>query len=136
MANLERGALPRIVHFEADSFDMATDNCASRTCTPFLTYLYEFESVDNATLTGVGTGRVTHMGKAEYVFLADDGKNVVVDDHKVLVCPNLPSQICSELGQSNGGLSRRTRQDAYQIRRPTQLDKDQPKQSETINFPS
>ncbi len=70
MAKQERRApLPRIVDFEADAFDMATNDCASRTWTPFLIYLYEFESVDNATLTGVGTGRVIHMGKAKYVFL-------------------------------------------------------------------
>jgi hypothetical protein len=48
---------------------MAIDNCASRTCIPYFSDLYEVESVDNATLTGVGTGRVTHMGKARYVFL-------------------------------------------------------------------
>jgi hypothetical protein len=95
MVKLERGPSPPVVDFEADAFDMATDNCASKTCTAFLTDLYEVEPVDNSTLTGVGTGQVTHMGKAKYVFLDDDGKDVVVDDHEVIVCPNLPSQILS-----------------------------------------
>jgi hypothetical protein len=36
------------------------------------------------------------MGKAKYVFLDDDGKDIVVDDqHAVIVCPNLPSRILS-----------------------------------------
>jgi hypothetical protein len=74
---------------------MATNNCASKTYTPFLTYLYEVERVNNATLTGVGTGRVTHMGKAKYIFLDDDGEDVIVDDHGVIVCLNLPSRILS-----------------------------------------
>jgi hypothetical protein len=95
MAQLERESFPRVVNFEADAFDMATDNCASRTCTPYFSDLYEVESVDNATLTGVGTGRVTHMGKARYVFLDGNGKEILIDDHKVIVCPNLPSRILS-----------------------------------------
>jgi hypothetical protein len=39
MAKLERGASPCIATFEADAFNMATNNCASNTCTPFLTDL-------------------------------------------------------------------------------------------------
>jgi hypothetical protein len=35
------------------------------------------------------------MGKARYVFLDDDGKEILIDDHKVIVCPNLPSGILS-----------------------------------------
>ena len=95
MADLEQGASPRVIDFEADAFDMAADNCASKTCTPHLSDLYDFRSVDNATLTGVGTGRVTHIGKAKYVFLDDKGSEILVDDHEVLVCPNLPSRILS-----------------------------------------
>jgi hypothetical protein len=95
MAKLERGPSPPVVDFEADAFNMATNNCASKTCTPFLADLYKVESVDNAALTGVGTGQVTHMGKAKYVFLDDDGKDVAADDHEVIVCPNLPSRILS-----------------------------------------
>jgi hypothetical protein len=116
MANLEQGASPRIVDFEADAFNMATDNCALRTCTPFLTDLYKFESVDNATLTGVGTGRVTHMGKAKYVFLDDDGKDVIVDDHEVLVCPNLPSRILSVPNWANQMEARHGEQDKTHIK--------------------
>jgi hypothetical protein len=95
MAKLEQGASPRVIDFDADAFDMATDNCASKTCTPHLSDLYDFRSVDNATLTGVGTGQVTHIGKAKYVFLDDNGREILVDDHEVLVCPNLPSRILS-----------------------------------------
>jgi hypothetical protein len=97
MAQLERGSSPRVVDIEADAFDMATNNCASRTCTPHFLDLYEVESVDNARLTSLGTGKVTHMGKARYVFLDDDGKEIIIDDHKVIVCPNFPSRILSIL---------------------------------------
>jgi hypothetical protein len=35
------------------------------------------------------------MGKAKYIFLHVDGKEVIVDDYEVIVCPNLPSRILS-----------------------------------------
>jgi hypothetical protein len=42
MAELEQGASPRVIDIDADAFDMATDNCASKTCTPHLSDLYDF----------------------------------------------------------------------------------------------
>jgi hypothetical protein len=95
MAKLEEGASPCFIDFDADAFDMATDNWASKTCTPHLSDLYNFPSANNATLTGVGTDQVTHIGKAKYVFLDDNGREILVDDHEVLVCPNLLSRILS-----------------------------------------
>jgi hypothetical protein len=58
---------------------------------PFFTDLYKIKSVNNATLTGVRMGGVTHIGKAKYIFWDDEGNDIVVDDYEVLVCPNLPS---------------------------------------------
>jgi hypothetical protein len=35
MAKMESESSPRLTDFNADAFDMAADNCASKTCTPY-----------------------------------------------------------------------------------------------------
>jgi hypothetical protein len=40
MSKLESKCSPRISDFDADAFDMATDKCASKTCTPFDSDIY------------------------------------------------------------------------------------------------
>jgi hypothetical protein len=98
MAKQERRApLPRIVDFEADAFDLATDNRASKTCTLFFTDLYEVKSVDNATLTaGVGMGEVTSCGQGQVHLSGQRFKKVIVNDYGVVgVCPSLSPRILS-----------------------------------------
>jgi hypothetical protein len=67
MAELEHKSSARVIDFDADAFDVATDNCASKTSTPFLSDLYEAIPIDNAMLNGVGKSKVTHIGKAKYL---------------------------------------------------------------------
>jgi Ca2+/Na+ antiporter len=64
MAQLEQKSSARIVDFDADAFDIATDNCASKTSTPYLSDLYESTPIENAALSGGGKSTVTHIGKA------------------------------------------------------------------------
>jgi hypothetical protein len=61
MAQLEQKSSARVVDFDADAFDIATDNCASKTSTPFFSDLYEAVPIDNAVLAGVGKSKVTHI---------------------------------------------------------------------------
>jgi hypothetical protein len=93
MAQLATDSHPRVVDFDADAFDMATDNCASITCTPFASDLYEIHEVTNTSLSGVGKSKITHMGKAKYEYIDNSGATVLVDDHEVAVCPDLPCRI-------------------------------------------
>jgi hypothetical protein len=95
MAELEQKSLARIIDFDADAFDIATGNCASRTSTPFLSDLYEAVAIENAVLAGDGKSKVTHIGKAKCIYVDDKGCEVTIDDHAVLVCPGLPTHIVS-----------------------------------------
>jgi hypothetical protein len=95
MAQLEQKSSARIVNFDADAFDVATDNCASKTSTPYLSDLYESVTIENAVLNGVGKSKVTHIGKAKYIYIDDKGHEITIDDHNVLVCPGLPTRIVS-----------------------------------------
>jgi hypothetical protein len=95
MANLEQTSSATVIDFDVDAFDVATDNCASKTSTPYFSDLYEAVPVDNAVLNGVGTSKVTHIGKAKYLYVDDNGREITIDDHEVLVCPGLPTRILS-----------------------------------------
>jgi hypothetical protein len=95
MAQLEQKSSAQIVDFDADAFDIATDNCASKTSTPFFSDLYEAVPINNAVLAGVGKSKVTHIGKAKYIYVDDKGREITIDDHDVLVCPGLPTRIVS-----------------------------------------
>ena len=67
MANLP-AVEQRVVNFDADCFDLATDNCTSHTCTPFEKDLYKVHAY-NGTMRGIGSADVTHIGKAYYPVL-------------------------------------------------------------------
>jgi hypothetical protein len=95
MTNLASKSSPRIFDFDADAFDIAMDNCASRTSTPFENNLYENTPLLNVNLSGVGQSGCTFRGKARYEFIDDRGKTIIIDDHGVLVCPNLHSGVFS-----------------------------------------
>jgi hypothetical protein len=95
IAELEQKSLARIIDFDADAFDVPTDNCASKTSTPFLSDLYEAVAIENAVLAGVRKSKVTHIGKAKYIYVDDKGREVTIGDHNVLVCPGLPTRIVS-----------------------------------------
>ena len=72
MAQLEQKSLARVIDFYTNAFDVATDNCASKTSTPFFFDLYyEAVPINNAVLNGVGTSKVTHIGKAKYLCVDD-----------------------------------------------------------------
>jgi hypothetical protein len=83
MAELEQKSLARIIDFDADAFDVATDNCAIKTSTPFLSDLYEVVANKEAVLAGVGKSKVTYIGKAKYIYVDDKGCEVTINDHDV-----------------------------------------------------
>ena len=86
--------MQKLVNFDAECFDLAADNCASKTCTPFLSDLYEARPFQGS-LTGVGTADISHIGKAQYVYRDDEGTLIEVDDHDILVCRSLTQRLLS-----------------------------------------
>jgi hypothetical protein len=62
---------------------------------PYLSDLYESVTIENAVLNGLGKSKVTHIGKAKYIYIDDKGHEITIDDHDVLVCPGLPTRIVS-----------------------------------------
>jgi hypothetical protein len=44
----------RIIDFDSDAFDITSNNCASKTSAPYLSYLYEAVTIEIVVLNGVG----------------------------------------------------------------------------------
>jgi hypothetical protein len=95
MAQLEQKSSARVFNFDADAFDIASGNCASKTSTPYLSDLFESIPIENAALDEVSKSTVTHIGKARYIYMDNKGREITIDDYEVLVCPGLSTQIVS-----------------------------------------
>jgi hypothetical protein len=69
---LEQKSSARVIDFDADAFDVATDNWASKTSTSFLSDLYEEVTIKKAVLNGTGKSKVTRIGKEKYIYVDND----------------------------------------------------------------
>jgi hypothetical protein len=73
MAKLESQSRPRVTAFNTDAFNMAANKCASKTCTPYASDLYEKIPVLGVKVKGVGKSSCTFRGKAKYKYVDNAG---------------------------------------------------------------
>lgn len=77
-----------LVIFDTATFVIAADDCASQTCTPHTSNLYEYRAMDGL-LNGIGSAPVTHQGSAKFVYTDNSGNDITINNNNILICPTL-----------------------------------------------
>ena len=78
--------------WDSDAFPIVLDSGASRTLTPEFSDLIDPRPF-NASLTGVGEGTITHVGRVQYQVMDDNGVFQVLCDDEAYYSPSVPYRL-------------------------------------------
>jgi hypothetical protein len=94
--NKDKGSeSPRdIGNWDSDSFPIVLDSATSKTITPYLSDLIDPKPY-KTNLTGIGTGKITKVGKVKWSVEDMEGKQVILEDDEVYYSPDAPYRLLS-----------------------------------------
>ena len=86
-------SMPRSLgNWDSDSFPIVIDSATSRTITPFLSDLIDAKPYAS-TLTGIGNGRITHVGTVRWTVLDIHGSEVIIEDTEAYCSKEAPYRL-------------------------------------------